>query len=182
MCKVPPALATALLLGICRGTAVCKVLCCAARRNSSSHLWASRAHQEHRQVPNVRSPKGKRKITLTTVTNAYLCHLLQTIQAIQLRIADGRRRLSSQQKKCVLLKTMVLVISFTVPYIQRSTVCSTAAFPGHIGWYGCRVGFAYGFHHAVWLIHQYSDAVKLCKWSNWPFHFFLSTLVSSLQE
>lgn len=100
LCKVPPALAAALLLGICRGTAVCKVLCCAAPRNSSSHLRAGRAHQEHRQVPNVRSPKGKRKITLTTITNAYLCHLLQTIQAIQLRIADGGQRLSPQQKEC----------------------------------------------------------------------------------
>lgn len=51
-------------------------------------------------MPNVRSPKGKRKITLTTITNAYLCHLLQTIQAIQLRIADGGQRLSPQQKEC----------------------------------------------------------------------------------
>lgn len=43
-------------LAFAGSTAERKVLCSAAWRSSSSHL-------EHRQVPNVRSPEGKRKIT-----------------------------------------------------------------------------------------------------------------------
>lgn len=64
-------------LALAGNTAVCKMLCCAAWSSSSLDLWAGRTHKEHRQVPNVRSLERKAKMTLTTITNAYLCHLLE---------------------------------------------------------------------------------------------------------